>query len=45
MTDYDFDQDDLDDLRAEDNARRRYRNQFLRHPDPQDPDFPGDDDE
>ena len=39
----DTDQDDLDDLRAEDNARRRYRNQRLRHPDPQDPDHPEED--
>ena len=31
---------DLDDLRAERAAARRYRNQLLRHPDPRDPDFP-----
>lgn len=39
----DPDQDELDDLRAEDAARRRYRNQLLRHPHPQDPDHPGED--
>lgn len=43
MTDHDFDQDDLDDLRAEDNARRRYHNQLMQHPNPQDPDHPGED--
>lgn len=36
-----IDCDDLDDLRAEDTAKRRYRNKLLAHPHPQDPDHPG----
>ena len=31
---------DMEELRAERAAERRYRNQLLRHPDPRDPDFP-----
>ena len=31
---------DLEDLRAERDAQRRFRSQLLRHPDPRDPDFP-----
>ena len=31
---------DMEELRAERDAERRYRNQLLRHPDPRDSDFP-----
>ena len=31
---------DMEELRAERAAERRYRNQLVRHPDPRDPDFP-----
>jgi len=42
--DYDYDHDDLDDLRAQVRFERRLRNKLMRHPDPRDPDYPLDDD-
>jgi hypothetical protein len=38
--DYDYD-DELNDLRLEDRARRRYENALMRNPDCRDPDHPG----
>ena len=32
---------DLEDLRSEQRARQRYHQQLMRHPHPQDPDYPG----
>jgi len=42
--DYDF---DIEELRQEVAAEKRYYNQLIRHANPQDPDYPemGDDDE
>ena len=37
---YYTDDSDFDDLRAEEAAERRYRNQLCRHPDPRDPGHP-----
>jgi hypothetical protein len=37
------DDDDIQELRAQDQAERWMRNELLRHPDPRDPDYPGDD--
>lgn len=37
-----FDACTADDLRAEAAAQRRYRAALTRHPDPRDPDYPGD---
>lgn len=31
---------DLEDLRSEQRARQRYHQQLMRHPHPQDPDYP-----
>lgn len=48
MPRYDTDDDresELADLRAESRARRRHHDALLRHPDPSDPDHPGDDDQ
>lgn len=43
--DYDYDYDDeRSELRRQDANERQRRAAFLRHPDPRDPDFPGDDD-
>ena len=42
--DYDYQQDEYDDLRAQVRFERRLRNKLMRHPDPRDPDFPLDDD-
>ena len=42
--DYDYQQDELDDLRAQVRFERRLRNKLMRHPDPRDPDYPLDDD-
>lgn len=39
------DQDTIDDLRAEDRKRRQYQARLAAHPDPRDPDYPGDDPE
>ena len=36
---------DIEELRAERDAQRRFRNQLLRHPDPRDPDFPEEEEE
>jgi len=36
--DYDF---DLEELRQEAQARKRYQDALARHPDPRDPDYPG----
>lgn len=33
-------QDECDDLRYEEQTKRRYNNQLIRHPDPRDPDHP-----
>ena len=35
--DYDF---DIEELRQEVAAKKRYYNQLIRHPNPQDPDYP-----
>ena len=35
--DYDY---DLEELRQEVTAEKRYYNRLIRHPDPQDPDYP-----
>ena len=43
--DYDYQQDDYDDLRAQVRFERRLRNKLMRHPDPRDPDYPLDDDD
>ena len=43
--DYDYQQDELDDLRAQARFERRLRNKLMRHPDPRDPDYPFDDDD
>ena len=43
--DYDYQQDEVDDLRAQVRFERRLRNKLMRHPDPRDPDYPFDDDE
>ena len=43
--DYDYDRDELDDLRAQARFERRLRNKLMRHPDPRDPDYPLDDDD
>ena len=46
--DYDYDPDaaydecTADELRAEDRCARRYQAALSRHPDPRDPDYPGD---
>jgi hypothetical protein len=40
MSFYDDFDDDLDELRRERQARRRYSAQLSRHPDPRDPDHP-----
>ena len=37
-----FDACTADDLRAESAAQRRYLAALTRHPDPRDPDYPGD---
>ena len=42
--DYDYQQDEIDDLRAQVRFERQLRNKLMRHPDPRDPDFPFDDD-
>ena len=36
-------EDDIAELRQEAQARRRFSNALARHPDPRDPDWPGDD--
>ena len=43
----DYDERDMDiaDMRRESQAERRRRADMLRHPDPRDPDHPGDDDQ
>lgn len=38
---YEASPEELDRMRYEDQARRRYANQLARHPDPRDPDWPG----
>lgn len=43
--DYDYQQDELDDLRAQARFERRLRNKLMCHPDPRDPDYPLDDDD
>lgn len=43
--DYDYQQDEYDDLRAQVRFERRLRNKLMRHPDPRDPDYPLDDDD
>ena len=43
--DYDYQQDEVDDLRAQVRFERRRRNKLMRHPDPRDPDYPFDDDD
>ena len=40
-----IDLEDEQDMLAQDAARRRYRQRLAEHPDPQDPDYPGDDDD
>lgn len=40
--DYDY---EAETLRLDEQARRRYHNQLMRHPDPRDPDYPEIDDE
>ena len=42
---YDYQQDEVDDLRAQVRFERRRRNKLMRQPDPRDPDYPFDDDE
>ena len=42
--DYDYQQDEVDDLRAQVRFERRLRNKLMRHPNPRDPDYPFDDD-
>lgn len=42
---YDYQQDEVDDLRAQVRFERRLRNKLMRHPDPRDPDYPFDDDD
>lgn len=37
--------DDIQELRAEDRARRARERTLLAHPDPRDPDYPGDEEE
>lgn len=39
--DYDYSQDEIDDLRLEARAVRRHNNALARHPQLQDPDWPG----
>ena len=41
MPNYDYDDCDYDDLRAEEAAERRYQNALRYHPDCGDPDHPG----
>lgn len=43
--DYDYKQDEVDDLRAQVRFERQLRNKLMRHPDPRDPDYPFDDDD
>ena len=43
--DYDYQQDEVNDLRAQVRFERRLRNKLMRHPDPRDPDYPFDDDD
>lgn len=43
--DYDYQQDEINDLRAQVRFERRLRNKLMRHPDPRDPDYPLDDDD
>ena len=45
LDDYDYQQDEVDDLRAQVRFERRLRNKLMRHPDPRDPDYPFDDDD
>ena len=42
---YDYQQDEVDDLRAQVRFERRLRNKLMRHPNPRDPDYPFDDDD
>lgn len=46
MSGYQFDpeqaESDMAELRADRAAQRRYNAEYLRHPDPRDPDYPGD---
>lgn len=39
MTD-DYEDPELEELKAEARAEQRYHRQFLAHPDPRDPDYP-----
>ena len=43
--DYDYQQDEINELRAQARFERRLRNKLMRHPDPRDPDYPFDDDD
>ena len=43
--DYDYRQDEINDLRAQVRFERQLRNKLMRHPDPRDPDYPFDDDD
>lgn len=36
---------DMEELHQEDLARKRYLNRLAAHPDPRDPDYPGDEDD
>ena len=38
--DYDYQQDEINDLRAQVRFERRLRDKLMRHPDPLDPDYP-----
>jgi len=38
----DYEDPELEQLKAEARAERRYHRQFLAHPDPRDPDYPDD---
>jgi len=40
--DYDYRQDEINDLRAQVRFERQLRNKLMRHPDPRDPDYPFD---
>ena len=45
MTDSEYEDPEYEELKAEARAERRYHQQFCAHPDPRDPDYPGDRDE
>ena len=43
--DYDYQQDEISELRAQVRFERQLRSKLMRHPDPRDPDYPFDDDD